>query len=309
VAVMQSVLTALGSFDVQAQATIAGTHIPLSNWLVVIVAAVPAVALLRAGPAVRSMRRGYLALVLTTGLTVAGFALYQHVSGGANSYYLPKMVCGGYVLALPALWLLALLMRRVSPQVQLPPRALHRAGAAFPTAGFAAVSVLVTGALIGLGLAQQWLPGTEIRGRAAHFVPLARWSDGKQKDALAPTFEALAKAGLMDGRTPTIVVASGNVSLNAGVTFVMSGLNNCLGRMDPVMKAMGMPVHSASGAVLTGQPVKTVLAAIRVAGGSMRVVAPSAAYASRLRAAVAADPRLHVTVVVVAMGLPYTGAI
>ena len=37
VALMQSALTALGSFDVSAQATTAGAHIPLSNWLVAIV--------------------------------------------------------------------------------------------------------------------------------------------------------------------------------------------------------------------------------------------------------------------------------
>ncbi len=300
VALMQSVLTALGSFDVSAQATVAGRHIPLSNWLVVIVGAAPAAALLRPRAGVARLRRGYLAVLTTALVTIAGFALYEKVSGHGSSYYLPKMVCAGYVFLLPALGLLALAMSR------------DRASAGIsrlPRATVAAVAAAVAAALTGLGVAQQRLPGTESRGAPAHYVPLARWSDGLQEATAAPVYEALAGAGVMDGRTPTVVVASGNVTLNAGITFAVSGLNNCLGRMNPVLKAMVVPARSASGAALKGQPVSTVLAAARIGGGTMRVVAPNATYASRLRAAATAEPDLHLTIVVVAMGLPYVGTI
>ncbi len=312
VALIQSVLTALGSFDVSAQATVAGGHIPLSNWLVVIVGAAPAAALLRRRAGVARLRRGHLAVLTTAIITIAGFALYQQVSGHGNSYYLPKMICAGYVFLLPALGLLALVMSQDRLDAQCASRHLDRAGAGIsrlPRAAVAAVAVLVAAALSGLGVAQQWLPGTESRGAPAHYVPLARWSDGQQKATVAPVYEALAGAGVMDGRTPTVVVASGNVTLNAGITFAVSGLNNCLGRMNPVLKAMVVPALSASGAALTGQPVSTVLAAVRIGGGTMRVVAPNATYASRLRAAATAEPGLHLTIVVVAMGLPYVGTI
>lgn len=303
VALMQSVLTALGSFDVSGQATIAGGHIPLSNWLVVLMAVVPIGALLSTRAGVPRLRRGYLAVLTTTLITIAVFALYQAVNGHGNSYYLAKIVSAGYVFLLPALGFLALVM---SPD-PTPAASRIRIVAVrkidrFPQTAFAAVSVLVVAALVGLGLGQQWLPGTEVRG-ASSYVPLARWSDGQQKAAVAPIYEALAESGVMDGRTPTIVVPSGNVTLNAGITFAVSGLNNCLGRMSPVMKAMAVPARSASGEALNGQPVSTVLAAVRVGGGTMRVVAPNASYASQLRKAAAAERGLHLTIVIVDMGL------
>jgi hypothetical protein len=308
VALMQSVLTALGSFDVSGQATIAGGHIPLSNWLVVIVGVAPVIPLLRPGAGVARLRRGYLVVLTTAVITIAVFALYQEVSGHGNSYYLAKMICASYVLLLPALGLFALVTWPDRRQTALPQRDRARMGRS-PRAAVFGVAVLVAVALTGFGVAQQWLPGTDSRGVAAHYVPLARWSDGKQKATAAPIYEALAEAGMMDGRTPTLVVTSGNVTLNKGITFAVSGINNCLGRMDPVLKALLVPAHSASGAALKGQPVSTVLAAIRIGGGTMRVVAPNAAYASRLRAAAVAEPDLHLTIVVVAMGLPYVGTI
>ncbi len=313
VALAQSVLTALGSFNATAQATIAGGHIPLSNWLVLIVGAIPLVPLVRARPGVARLRRGYLAVLATAVIAIGGFALYQRTSGHGNSYYLAKMICAGYVFLLPALGLLALVVKQDVPNAQRVPRhgkRTHRAGIIrLPRVRVAALAVLMTVALAGLGAAQQWLPGTERRGVAAHFVPLARWSDGRQKSAVAPTYKALAEAGVMDGRTPTIVVVSGNPALNAGMTFAVSGLNNCLGLMYPVTKTMVVPAHSATGAPVSGQPVSTILAAVRAAGAAMRVVVPDATYASRLRAAAAADPGLHVTVMVVATGLPYVGSI
>jgi hypothetical protein len=307
VALMQSALTALGSFDVSAQATTAGVHIPLSNWLVAILAGAPLVPLVRSGDAVPRLRRGFLAVLMTAGITIIGFALYESISGRGNSYYLPKMVCAGYVLLLPAVGLFALATSRQRQQGQSAQQRQGTAGIHRVSRG--AVTALAATALMCFGLAQQWLPGTESRGASAHFVPLARWADGRQRAALAPTFEALSKAGVIDGRTPTMVVASGNVTLNRGVTFAVSGLNNCLGRMDPVLNAMVVPAHSASGAAVEGQSVSSVLNAVRVGGGTMRIVVPSAAYASRLRAAASAEPGLHLTITVVAMGLPYVGTI
>ena len=308
VAVIQSVLTVLGSFDVSAQATVAGGHIPLSNWLTVIVCAAPAVPLLLSHAGGTPLWRGYLAVLTTAIVTITGFALYQQVGGHGNSYYLPKMICAGYVLLLPALGLFALMMSQDSAATQRTRRHGDPVGAGLSRAAVASVAVLVAAALTGLGVAQQWLPGSESRGASAHYVPLARWSDGRQKSALAPVYEALAGAGVIDGRTPTIVITSGNQTLNKGVTFAVSGLNNCLGRMNPVLKAMALPARSASGTVLTGQPVSTVLAAARIGGGTMRVVVPNA-ISSRLRAAATAEAGLHLTILVVAMGLHYVGTI
>jgi hypothetical protein len=291
VGLMQSVLTALGSFDVSAQATIAGGHIPLSNWLVVIVCAAPILPLLRSRAGVVRLRRGYLVLLTTAVVTIAVFALYTVVKGHGDSYYLAKMVCAAYVLLLPAVGLWALVMREDRPAVR-----------SSPQSAITAVAVLVVVAWSSFGVVQQRLPGTQSPGAAA-YVPLARWSDGHQKVTVARVYESLARAGVMDGRTPTVVVASGNVTLNAGITSAVSGLNNCLGRMNPVLEAMAVPARSSSGAVLGGQPVSTVLAAARAGGGTMRVVAPNASYATQLRAAAKSEPGLHLTIVVVAMGL------
>ena len=101
---------------------------------------------------------------MTAVVTIIGFALYQWVGGHGDSYYLPKMVCAGYVLLLPAVGLFALVMSLTSGSTVLT-RSNTGPGAGIHRVPRGAVTCARCRGVAGLGLAQQWLPGTESRGR------------------------------------------------------------------------------------------------------------------------------------------------
>jgi hypothetical protein len=98
---------------------------------------------------------------------------------------------------------------------------------------------------------------------------------------------------------PTIVIAGGSPALNSGITFFVGSMDGQLGRINPALSTLKLPVFDPSGRRLGGQPPATVIAAARAVGGTVRVVVPTQAVAEQLRAAAAGDPSLHVIIVTV----------
>ena len=307
IALVPTILTMLSRLSLQDQATIAGRHIPLSNWLPVSVAVLGAIPLLRRQEQAHTLRRGYLSVAIAVAVAVGAFAEYQHLAGHGNSYYLPKMTCAGYVALLPALGALALLWQPSKRAPQLSDTRLAGHAQTRLSFGSLAVGVRVVGA-VGLTLlaawvsvVQQWLPGTATSPGGASYIPLARWSDGHQRTAYPAIYPALAQRGILNDPIPTIVDAGGTPALNRAVTFFVGSMNGQLGRIDPAFSTLMQPVFDTSGKRLGGQPPASVIAAARAVGGTVRVVAPTDAVAEQLRAAAVGDPSLNLSIVTVDM--------
>jgi hypothetical protein len=304
IALVPSVLTVYSRLSLHDQATVAGRHIPLSNWLLVSVAVLGAIPLLRRQRQVHMLRRGYASVAIAVAVAVGAFAAYQGLTGHGNSYYLPKMTCAGYVMLLPALGTLGVLW---SPSMRAEVRGTRSASHAQTRRSFSslAVAARVAGAVCltlmaaWISVVQQWLPGTATSQGGAGYIPLARWSQGHQQSAWPAIYRGLAQGGILDDEIPTIVIAGGDPALNSAVSFFVGSMDGQLGRIDPALSTLNQPVFDPSGKRLGGETPPTVIAAARAVGGTVRIVAPTDAVAEQLRSAATGDPSLHVTFVTV----------
>ena len=297
VALLPSILTLAAPFDVQRQALVAGSRIPLANMLPVCVAIVAALPFVMASARRSVLWRGFLVQVAALGIVVGVFALYQSHSGSGDSYYLPKMVTAAYVGLLPCLGTLGLLFQgpawsrsRVRKDV-----ATGRIGtmrAIQVVGGLAALALIVASTV------QQRLPGTATRSDAHTDIPIARWTDGSQRatGAALYMYTAMARHGQLGDGIPTLIIRTQNARWNWTASFFVASLNGDLGRMKPVLKTLETPVQDGTGKVIAGQAPQSVVNAVQAGGFPIRVMVWDRAYAEELKPLLAARPDLHVTI-------------
>lgn len=273
-----AILTA--TFDLKQQALIAGARIPLSPWLVVLLAglAVSAAAARRHDP----VARGVLASTVAVAVVVGGFALYSRSNGSGSSYYTAKLVAAGYAAVVPGMGVLGLLLPRAEQAAGSRERMLQARRRSMT--GLAAAVLVLAAAT-----SQLRFPGTFTTPASSTAIPLLVWSSGAQKTYFAARFTALERLGVLGDGVPTLVLVNGFSSQNSATSFFVASFDGTLGLLQPALLALGNPGRGAT-------PAQAMVAAVAAAQRPVRVLVADPRQYALVRAAMAARRDLHATV-------------
>ncbi|MFJ9518990.1 hypothetical protein ACIRPK_12085 [Kitasatospora sp. NPDC101801] len=217
VALLPSVMSVMGTFDVEAQAQARGMLLPFDRSLTVGLALLIAVVFLVAGRRRTGVGMTLLGTVAGGALVLGVFGVWQMRTIGTLPYYFEKLATGGFVICLLGLGTVGTLLRPLGPWTT----AFRKR---WWVEGVASVAAFAAGLSLFAGI--QWgVPSVNSGPTAWSASSLAEWSKEKGGN-LAPYTTALATRDIarVEPGTPVVTLYSNDAYLNWKLSFFATTL-------------------------------------------------------------------------------------
>ncbi|AUY51311.1 hypothetical protein C2142_22900 [Streptomyces sp. CB01881] len=285
---LPSVVSVLSKLDVASTSNLGGPSVGADR--TILVGGLLLALLAAAAPTNRRTGTGqaHLALVLGSGLVIAGFAWWQMRTIGHVSYYFEKLAGTGVVIALVSLGAVGPLLRTTSPA---------RVGVLQRRAGDAVLSVLSVATALSLFAGVQWgMESFKAAPTAWYNNSLMAWSRGESWSDIGPRHGATVMEDLDGISGPMMVLYSNDDYKNLKSTWIATLLRNRGGDMLPLYETHWVNIGAAERPAAEYQAALAhVKKAAEKLGEPMTVVVADPATGDRMRKDLAGStPRITV---------------